>query len=341
MKNKKLVKLIETLITKVEALDNEVKELKDVIKTTTHNNSIDNSLSKKEKTIVLKKSKTKEGKKNKDSSVSKKATGKKKKKSKSKKEPKVPKDKVSYIQMVYETDWTVYKGNKIEKEYTRIEESYHKVIGKVDIKSLSEKDQDDISKLGEDSGARLTGFKLKEHNVVNKSRYNEHNKPIKFREIASIKPYSYKYTLVDDMNIPQKDGECVPNAIYNMYKKHIPTLTIEKICDILNKGCQMYCIENHKYHNIMHIKSFCQTYNISHSGLDIKNQVIEKEIYKGSNYPSFIFYVIDNHLYLVRDKKTRMSIVNRAKNGTLSLMAINEPQSDTNKNAIFEDIPLE
>jgi hypothetical protein len=60
------------------------------------------------------------------------------------------------------------------------------------------------------------------------------------------------------------------------------------------------------------IKHFCDYFKISHYALDVENRFCFKKVVEKSNYAALIYYIIDEHMYPVTDKKTRETIVNSA-----------------------------
>lgn len=208
---------------------------------------------------------------------------------------------------IYSVKLNVYVNQRLDHVRWTTYEAYHKITKNSNIEAIVENDRADCEKLYM-SNEVVAGFFYKSHQKVSDYKFRMNYKPIEERTIKAILPYVFEHTHVDNLNIPEKDGECVQTGLMTMYKSKIPTLTIDKINDILNEGCNLLCKNKHEGHNFKHVMYFCQYYNISHYLLDIKNKLINKHVCNSSHYTPFIAYIIDNHIYLVTDPKTRQHI---------------------------------
>lgn len=101
-------------------------------------------------------------------------------------------------------------------------------------------------------------------------------------------------------------------------------MTIEKARQILSEGCKLRCKEEHEGHNFQHIIHFCSIYKISHYCFDIKNKLVSKNLFASSAYSVFVAYIINDHLYTVRDQVIRQRIMKQNANTTASAL-----QNDT------------
>ena len=70
------------------------------------------------------------------------------------------------------------------------------------------------------------------------------------------------------LNIPTDDLSCVENALLNIYKPKIPTLTVEDINGFINIVQRR---ELHSGYTTDEIDKFCEYYNISHYAVDINH----------------------------------------------------------------------
>ena len=136
-------------------------------------------------------------------------------------------------------------------------------------------------------------------------------------KMKSAYPMNYKF-----MNLPTKDGCCVQEYLLTTYKPYIPTLTIQKINEIMGDNPLDYGIEKGKDGN--QVQKFCDYYKISRYSVD---QTFAKKVYHPTNYPALIYYMPNEHMYPVIDAKTRNHLVRKdaAKhNATVNSLVINE-----------------
>lgn len=168
------------------------------------------------------------------------------------------------------------------------------------------------------------------------------------------KPIQYMF-IPANINEPKEDGKCVDEYIINTYKKQIPTLTEEKLNEIISH--KVYGVKetekaNYKIfsgRNVIEIDAFCSHYKISHYAIDVTNKVFHKTVFNNSNYPALMYYMIDEHMYPVEDKKIRQHIVkvnqSHTSNSISSLLLDNKEDKEQDtidrfKLDFFEDIDV-
>jgi len=215
--------------------------------------------------------------------------------------------KHSSVSITYEVKINLYIDQMLDRTRTTEFVVYHQALENRTIDDFFEGDQQKCEDLY-NSNEVVKEFKYKSHYIISKKEFDKHFKPATERTLKAISPYIYKHTLVDDLNIPDKDGECVQNALVRIYKKYIPTLTIDKVDAILKEGCSVRCKEQHEGHTFEHIIHFCNVYKITHYCLDIKNKLVSKHVVHPSDKTPFIGYIIGNHLYTVQDPVVKRRI---------------------------------
>ena len=133
----------------------------------------------------------------------------------------------------------------------------------------------------------------------------------------------YHFTSADGLNIPEKDGQCVANALFTLFQKsdskRLKNKTLDDIENDLNKEHENECEGNdcqHKRdggHPFNHIRPILKREKISYYVLDVFSKLKEKYVAEDNAWqkriPAFICYIIDSHLYTVDDKKSRNRIV--------------------------------
>lgn len=144
--------------------------------------------------------------------------------------------------------------------------------------------------------------------IVNKITEAQLSKFVKNKgdvKMYSAVPKGYSF-IPADINQPKVEGMCVVEFLLSQYKTKIPSLTEERIYEIVgpasdNTDDKGLCTEQ--------ILNFCNYYKISLYALDFTHHVFKKKIAKNSNYPALMYYCINEHLYPITDKKTRQLIV--------------------------------
>jgi len=88
---------------------------------------------------------------------------------------------------------------------------------------------------------------------------------------------------------------------------------------------------------------FFHTYNIGYYVLDVLNKVKEKFIVpkNSSNYPPFICYIIDDHVYVVTDKRTRAHIVRSSQKGSLFISEPKHKKGKLEEDKVAYDVKVE
>ena len=138
------------------------------------------------------------------------------------------------------------------------------------------------------------------------------------------------------------DGPCLSEGLVRLYKKYIPSLTVDKVNEILNEYHKRNCKtdDGSQYHIVEHIQGFTDKYRISRAGLDIKNRVEDRQVYHPSNKPALIYYVCDEHIYFVTDRKTRMSL-SRVNDNIKSVSTIIEAEKERKPCKEFSTVDIQ
>ena len=245
-----------------------------------------------------------------------------------KRHDKIIKEKAHTTYVKVRVDYTVntYSGGKLlssrpeyKEEFGKLEQvfgyddkKFNQFIAQM-IKQLKEK----ILQLLE-SGDVLVKWDKEQSWTLTKDKFNKTAQdPTTIRMMKAI-PINYKF-INADLNEAKQDGMCVPEAIYNKYKKAIPTLTIDKIKQLMKDPLTTiaedkiigYCVQDNQ--------RFCDYYKISHYALDIDNKLFWKKSYP-SHYEALIYYMINEHMYPVTDAQTRDHIVKVYANKTSGRM---------------------
>jgi len=118
-------------------------------------------------------------------------------------------------------------------------------------------------------------------------------------------------------------GTCVIDNLVGMYSKSSLHMTREKIISFCEKyykspldfGLDEFtpCWDEEDGIDSECLQEFCKHFDISHYCYDVNNQILLKYISKNRNYESLIYFCINNHMYLIKDKVLKKSLVEKAK----------------------------
>ena len=61
------------------------------------------------------------------------------------------------------------------------------------------------------------------------------------------------------------------------------------------------------------LKQICMREDISHYCFDITRKCFSKHVSKHRNYPSLVYYCINNHMYWISEKETAYNLVQQAR----------------------------
>lgn len=237
---------------------------------------------------------------------------------------------IIYVHSECRLQLTEYNGGKIIRVFNKDEENYSSW-------SFIPSDDEiilydiDIFKQLYNYNIRVTNYTLLGLSLVSETHYNENFQELNNREINVQDPIKYLFSVSNDMNINDDGENCLINALYNMYNKHIPTLTNESLKTYLDK---YKIINKRNYYTFFDCNELLEEYKIPYYLCDIRNTVMQKHSYNDTNhnYPAFIASIIDDHIYLVTDQHTRMSIVHKIKNNKSHMV------EDTKINEVKENL---
>ena len=92
------------------------------------------------------------------------------------------------------------------------------------------------------------------------------------------------------------------------------------------------------------INSILKSYDISYYSYDINTNSFDKYITKNKNYPALIYYSVNNHMYIARDKFKAKSLVEKAKDIEIKIRTdMLDEMDDTNifaDRVIFENVDI-
>ena len=172
--------------------------------------------------------------------------------------------------------------------------------------------------------------------------------------MRSVLPFQYEFIPMDN-SLLEKDGECVIDQISKLYGEKIKGLQRDKLIQKVKEIEKSYCsldsgvvgYDNWKLADGVRartINSILKSYDISYYSYDINTNCFDKYITKNKNYPALIYYSVNNHMYIVRDKFKAKSLVEKAKDIEIQIRTdMLDEMDDTNifaDRVIFENVDI-
>ena len=134
--------------------------------------------------------------------------------------------------------------------------------------------------------------------------------------------YDYVKEYKDFLQTDKEFGTCVIDNIVGLYNKSL-RITREQFIKFVAKyynhsnpldfglNSTIWCEEDGVDSKCL--QAFCEYYDISHYCYDVTNQCVLKHISKNRNYESLCYFCINDHMYLIKDKEMKKSLVECAK----------------------------
>lgn len=91
------------------------------------------------------------------------------------------------------------------------------------------------------------------------------------------------------------------------------------------------------------IQELCKKYDITHYAYDAQEKCFMKHVSKNRNHKALVYYAIDNHMYLIKDKNTVKSLSEKAKSETNVNTSMLEKEKNVNRfeeSEVFENIDI-
>ena len=157
--------------------------------------------------------------------------------------------------------------------------------------------------------------------------------------LKAASPMDYKF-LTCEKKFLNNNGFCVEDNLIGIYGSLIKKFTLNNIIEMAtnfykSKNVQWDRTMGYSSDCIMHI---CKIHNISAYAYDIMNQCFLKHVGNHRNYPALFYYAMNNHMYLVKDSDQCKSMVERAKDHSVSFnTSLIEPTEQKN---LYDELPI-
>jgi len=208
-------------------------------------------------------------------------------------------------------DYGIIEYQSGVKSSASFEEGLNEAYDKLKMKFLSTLESNSI----------LVETLYKKHWILSQNELLKHTHDPNLIKMRVSVPTDYKFITGIELNKPINKDECVSDYILSVYKKKIPSLTKEKIDEIMFDSVCVN-LDDSKIDVVLmteesdesgrtaeQIQKFCDYYKISHYAFDVNhNLFIKKTVTPKSSYPAMMYYCIDGHLYPLTDPATRKSI---------------------------------
>lgn len=161
-------------------------------------------------------------------------------------------------------------------------------------------------------------------------------RPLDYNSVLECKKYLSNKLFIDETN---SDGYCVIKNLLGIYSEQIKSFKLDMLIDT----CKEF------YNGDWDIKDgvcskcisvICEKFNIPMYAFDFKTKCFMKNVVpkNNQNYDALIYFAIDNHMYLIKDKKTCKSLVEKAKDIKCNVASVLLEQDEVKH--IFVDVPL-
>ena len=156
--------------------------------------------------------------------------------------------------------------------------------------------------------------------------------------LGAAKPYAY-YFIEEDVSKLKYTGQCVRDNMIGTYGS-----LIKHFEDKFDKYCNEI-EENGDEKTSLQIKHVCEKLDIAMYAYDLSQKCFLKHVSKNRNYPSLVYYAINNHMYHVTDNEKVSSLIAQARKTQNHLsstcLSTKEPKDCFTKGSPQkEDIPI-
>jgi hypothetical protein len=172
----------------------------------------------------------------------------------------------------------------------------------------------------------------------------------------AFKYHSYNLDMNDEL-----PGECVPNALFKLYGNRENKGYIARIADggleyvkneLINRDDdedsedENDLLNGKRGYTPLEILNFCNKHKIRCYGYDWKLQqfITNKNSgikFNNDNLPAFVFYMNDQHIYLINDKAIRQSLLKASDNSDIISLLAKERSIQAKERKEAVDLPLE
>lgn len=123
---------------------------------------------------------------------------------------------------------TVKDYDVIEYDSEKTEDSFKKAL-----KLAYEKLEDKFKAILE-SNSVIDKIKVKKYSILSQNELLKHTQDPQYIRMRVAIPVDYKFITGIELNKPEVENQCVSEFLLKAYQKKIPTLTIDKIEEIIN-----------------------------------------------------------------------------------------------------------
>lgn len=124
---------------------------------------------------------------------------------------------------------------------------------------------------------------------------------IKQRRMMQASALKYD-AIPSDFSYDKNENTCVYDAILGRYSPLIKRLTKQRLMTIFDEQ------DEHNGVTPEQVLKFCEKYNITMYAFDLCKTMVLKHISTTNNYPPLCFYIANDHMYIITDKKFIASV---------------------------------
>ena len=180
---------------------------------------------------------------------------------------------------------------------------------------------------------------IKIYNIKYSVQEKGQNTKVQWMTLHLAKPIKYNFIDENITHLKHK-GECVKDNMLGTYTPLIKDFEIKfdkyatEIAEVVDGG-----------YNSLQIHNICKNLDIGLYAFDISKKCFLKHVSKSRNYPTLVYYAINNHMYHVTDKEQVLSLVAKAREMQKNLSSVMLTQKEA-KNVFNEienqkeDVPI-
>ncbi len=263
----------------------------------------------------------------------------KKRKERKRQQAKQPKSKKYYVHSKGILDLEEYNGGKSLRRFDYNVENYTKWNHDPSKEEVNNMDLDYYVRLY-NYNVKIRGYVILSISSVQENIFRKNYLDLSKREINVSGPVRYCFSVSNHINETEKGEKCLVNAIHFMYQQCIKKMTKENIRNFLDKSRLRSGRDYYTFDDCVEMLTY---YKIPYYLCDIKNNVVMKNEYTDTNhnYPAFMASIMGDHIYLITDKHTRLSVANKIKNNKSHILKDDQKEKTPECSKYLCDVPVE
>ena len=151
-------------------------------------------------------------------------------------------------------------------------------------------------------------------NDITETKEHEPRRELDTR-LRSVGPVRYGFICSDESHL-RNNGHCVVDQIDKLYghlNSELSRLNFIRQCNELENGIDDNGWDISQGVTVSTLNEILRSHDISFHSFDILGQRFDKNISRSYNYPSLVYYAVNNHMYCVTDHAAAQSLIQKAR----------------------------